>query len=67
MPLFYTDRYIKRNCVGQEFFTDRYEIFFRRIIYPGHIARLVSTSASSLGLGRPASGLDRHTLDDRTG
>lgn len=52
MPLFYTARYIKRFAAGQEFFTGRYENILAGYL-PGHIARLVSTSACSCALVAP--------------
>lgn len=50
-PFFYTQRYIKRFGPRQAFNTARYETFFR--YFPGHMARLVSTSDESCALVAP--------------
>jgi hypothetical protein len=51
MPFFYTDWYRNRLSSGQGFSTGRYENIFG--YFPGHMAKLVSTSASSCALVAP--------------
>src|SRR5436305_1405937 len=63
MPFFCTDWYRKRIAAGQEFFTARYEIFFRLFSRPHCKAGL--DEGLKLFLRRAASRLNGHALQDR--